>query len=57
MTEQPLVKVSLGHVLRNGRNWLEFCNEFGYSEWAVNEGGEGVKVTLPLERAKYYGVV
>jgi len=38
-------------------DWDLFCKEQGWSEWAVNEGGGDIQVTLTEEEAFKYGVL
>ena len=33
------------------------CDEFGWSVWAVNEGGGDVEVHLTVEQAKDHGII
>ena len=50
------VIVTLGEIASNG-DWDTFCQEKGYSVYAVNEGGGDIDVTLTQEEAIRYGLL
>lgn len=50
------VTATLSEILNAG-HWDEFCQEQGWSEWAVNEGGGHIEVTLTKEEAERYGLL
>lgn len=52
-----LVTITLNEVLEKCNDWETFCQEQGWSEWAVNEGGGNIVATLTLEEAKKYGLI
>ena len=37
--------------------WHRFCRLHGYSEWAINEGGGAVEVSLSIHQAHHLGIV
>ena len=51
------ISTTLSEVLDNCNDWDGFCDEFGWSVWAVNEGGGDIDVTLTAEEAKRYGLI
>lgn len=51
------IVLTLGEVLRRTHDWEKFCEEKGWSEWAVNEGGDDIEVSLTEEEAIKYGVL
>ena len=51
------IVTTLEEVLDKCNDWDLFCEEQGWSEWAVNEGGGDVQVTLTEDEAIKYGVL
>ena len=51
------IRTTLADVLHSTRDWDGYCEEFGWSVWAVNEGGGHIEVTHTIEEAKRYGLV
>ena len=49
--------MTLGEVLLTCTNWVKFCNEKGFSVWAVNEGGEDIQVALTIDEAREFGIL
>ena len=49
--------ITLQDALHKVNDWLEFCNEFGWSEYAVAEGGGHIEQTLTEEQARRYGLL
>ena len=49
--------LTLEEILHTCRNWEEFCKLHGYNEWAVNEGGADVQVSLTEQQAHHLGIV
>lgn len=37
--------------------WDKFCRLHGYSEWAINEGGGDIEVSLNIHQAHHLGIV
>lgn len=35
----------------------EFCEDFGYSTWVVNEGGGHIEIHMTILEAKKYGII
>lgn len=52
-----IVQTTLEEILDKCDDWDTFCEEKGFSVWAVNEGGGDVDVTLTLEEALRYGLI
>jgi len=51
------IAMTLSEVLERCNNWDLFCEEEGWSVWAVNEGGGDVQVNLTEEKAYKYGIL
>lgn len=51
------INLTLSEVLDRCNNWLAFCERFGWSEWAVNEGGGDIEVSLTEEEAMEFGLI
>lgn len=51
------ITITLREVLSRCYDWLKFCEETGYSEWAVNEGGGDTEVSLNEDTARKYGLI
>ncbi|KKM90899.1 hypothetical protein LCGC14_1233970 [marine sediment metagenome] len=51
------IVLTLSEVLHRTHDWEKFCEEKGWSEWAVNEGGGDIEVSLTEEEAIKYGVL
>lgn len=51
------ILTTLSEVLDHCNDWEGFCQEFGWSEWAVNEGGGHVSVELTVEQVTRYGLL
>ena len=49
--------LTLKEVLDTCSDWDEFCRLHGFSEWAVNEGGGDVQVSLTTQQAHHLGIV
>ena len=49
--------LTLEEIIHTCSDWDEFCRLHGYSEWAVNEGGGDVQVTLTEQQAHHLGIV
>lgn len=49
--------LTLADVLHRCNDWEGFCENEGWSEWAVNEGGGDIDVVLTEEKAKTYGLI
>ncbi len=51
------IVLTLEEVLDRTHDWEKFCREQGWNEWAVNEGGGDIEVSLTEEDAIKYGVL
>ena len=49
--------ITCSEALRKCHNWLEFCKEFGLSEYCVNSGYGNSEVTLTEEQAVKHGII
>jgi hypothetical protein len=57
MEEDMTITMTLSEALHRCRDWLAFCDEFGWSEWACNEGGGDIEVHLSEEEAIRHGLM
>lgn len=51
------VFITLGDVLNRCEDWELFCQEQGYSEYCVAEGGSEIEIELSEEEIKKYGIL
>lgn len=51
------ILITLEEVLDRCNNWIDFCKDFGYSEYSVNEGGGNIEVEMTEEQAKKHGII
>jgi hypothetical protein len=51
------ITITLAEALRRCNDWDKFCEEFGFSEYAVNEGGGDVEVVVTVEQAQRHGLL
>ena len=51
------ITMTLKEILDRCNNWEEFCERFGWSEWAVNEGGGDIVQVLTEEEAEEFGII
>ncbi len=51
------INMTLEEVLDKCNDWDYFCEEEGWSVWAVNEGGGDVEVYLNEEQCYKYGIL
>lgn len=49
--------LTLEEVLDKCNDWEQFCNDKGWNEWAVNEGGGDIQVSLTEDEANKYGIL
>ena len=49
--------LTLQEIMDTCRDWEEFCRLHGYNEWAVNEGGGDVTVSITAQQAHHLGIV
>ena len=51
--------VKLEEILELGGSygWQKFCDDKGYSIYAINEGGGDIDIVLTKEEAEKYGVL
>lgn len=50
------ITMTLGEILDRCNDWDYFCEEEGWSVWAVNEGGN-CNVSLTEEQCYKYGIL
>lgn len=51
------VTFTLREILNKCYDWDEFCEEFGWSVWAVDEGDEEITQTMTIKEARYHGLL
>jgi len=51
------IHMTLREILDCCTDWEYFCEEEGWSVWAVNEGGGDVEVNLSEEQAIKHGIL
>ncbi len=51
------INMTLAEILNRCNNWDYFCEEEGWSVWAVNEGGGDCRVFLSEEQCYKYGIL
>ena len=51
------ITLTLSEVLRKVNNWDDFCEQFGWGLYVVNEGGGHIEQTLTEEEAKKFGIL
>ena len=51
------INITLSEILNKCNNWNDFCENEGFSEWFVNEGGGHIEINLSEEKAIRYGLV
>lgn len=51
------IRMTLGEILNTCDDWDKFCEDKGYSVWAVNEGGGHIEVSMSVEEAAEYGII
>ena len=49
--------LTLQEIMDTCPDWAKFCRLHGVSEWAVNEGGGHVQVSLSVHQAHHLGIV
>jgi hypothetical protein len=49
--------MTLSEILSTCNDWDKFCDEKGFSVWAVNEGGGHVEVNLTIDEAEQFGII
>lgn len=52
-----IITLTLSEILDRTNDWENFCQIKGYSEWAVNEGGGDIVVSLTLDEAYEFGLL
>ena len=50
------ITMTLEEILSNCDDWEKFCEEMGYSMWAVNEGGGDTEVEMTVAEARRFGL-
>ena len=51
------MRMNLQEVMDTCKDWDKFCNDKGFSVYAVNEGGGHVEVELTIQEAYNFGIV
>ena len=51
------MRMTLAEVLLTCANWERFCDEKGWSVYAVKDGGGHVEVELTLAEASHYSIL
>lgn len=51
------ISLTLYEALEKCKDWDKFCEETGYSVYAVNEGGCDIEISLSEEQAKEHGII
>ena len=51
------MRMTLSEILDTCNDWQKFCDKYGWSEWAVNEGGGDVEQELSLDEARALGII
>lgn len=51
------ILMTLAEVLDKCNDWDYFCEEEGWSVWAVNEGGGDIELSFTEEQAYKYGIL
>ena len=51
------VSFTLEEILDSDADWDKFCEKYGVSEWAVNEGGGDTKWDIFMSDAKKYNLI
>lgn len=50
------IHMTLSEVAEECRSWQEFCEDKGFSEYAIREGGGDVEVQLTKEEVLKYEI-
>lgn len=48
---------TLGYISRHCKNWIAFCDKFGWDEYACSSGGETITQELTKEEAQELGLI
>lgn len=51
------MRMTLQEIMDTCPDWLDACKMFGFSEWAVNEGGGHVTVEITTQQAHQLRIV
>lgn len=51
------IVLTLSEILDRCNDWDSFCENEGYSVYAVKEGGGDLVVSLSEKKAKEYGII
>ena len=52
-----IITMTLAEILDRCNDWDYFCEQEGWSVWAVNEGGGDIDVALSEQQCYKYGVL
>lgn len=52
-----IITLTLEEILDKCSDWDFFCEEEGWSVWAVNEGGGDIGVALSEDKCYKYGIL
>lgn len=55
--EEKTISFTLHEILSNGNDWEGFCDKYGFSLYAVNEGGGDIVEEVFVDDAKKYGLI
>ena len=51
------MRMTLSEILHTCNDWDKFCKNYGFSEWAVAEGGGHIEQELTLNEAFELGIL
>ena len=51
------ITITLDEVLDLCDDWEYFCEQEGWNEWCINEGGGDILTVLSYEKAIKYGII
>lgn len=51
------ISFTLKEIIQSDANWDEFCDKYGVSEWAVNEGAGDNHKHIFISDAKKYNLI
>jgi len=51
------INFTLEDILHNGNDWYGFCEKYGISHYAVNEGSGDIEKQIFITDAKKYGLI
>jgi hypothetical protein len=51
------MQITLQEILKYGNDWEGFCEEYGWDEYAVAEGGGDVEEDLSMTALEKFGIL